>query len=299
MLRAAPHRLLPFGLLLALSTCYVESTAYTVRTNTPPAYAEVAGVRIWAQSEWSGSPPRLWDTLSPVKVTLENHSGRPLRVGYREFSLVGASGFHYSALPPFPVQAPVSDVARPEVRFAVASGGEGATPEVLLVAEQVHGAQPVQPGPGAGAGHAGPGPGHAGPPPGAVHGARPVSPGYSGHVGRPMGPVHPYYHGSHFAVAPYYAPYWPLFSTWPYAWAASDLAWYDRTYRTWPEQLPSEDMVNQALPEGVLDDGGTIAGLLYFQYAGRESATRLDLTLVDASSQQAIGTASLPVALLR
>lgn len=279
MLRAALLRLLPFAALLVLPACYLEegpayTSAYTVRTTTPAGYTQVGGVQVWARSEWSGSPTQLWRQLTPIKVTIENHSGHPLRLGYREFSLVGSSGFRYVALPPFPVQAPVSEAESLAPEAAVASTEASPLAATLV---DVHGARPVAPAP-------------------RVLSARP---GPRGHSGRPMGPVRPYFRGSHFRVAHHYAPFWPLFMAWPLAWAASDYAWYDRYYRDWPEQLPTEDMVNQALPEGVLEDGGTIAGLLYFQYAGRENATRLDLNLVDASTQQPFATASVPVALLR
>ncbi len=59
--------------------------------------------------------------------------------------------------------------------------------------------------------------------------------------------------------------------------------------------LPTEDMLNDALPEGTLEPGGTMAGFLYFQgVAHRESAVTLQLRLVDAETGEPFGSLGIP-----
>src|SRR4051812_29817466 len=63
------------------------------------AYAESAGVRAWVDgAAWQAQPAGLEEMLTPVAVTLDNHSGRPLRIAYAQFGLQGSSGFRYAAL---------------------------------------------------------------------------------------------------------------------------------------------------------------------------------------------------------
>ncbi len=65
------------------------------------AVAHASGVRIEAASDaWPGSvlvPNR----ATPLKVSVDNHSGRRLAVRYEEFALVGPDGTRWAALPPF------------------------------------------------------------------------------------------------------------------------------------------------------------------------------------------------------
>jgi hypothetical protein len=74
--------------------------------------------------------------------------------------------------------------------------------------------------------------------------------------------------------------------------------YYDPFHRTpvrCAEPLPTRDMLEQALPEGTLEDGGTVAGFLYFQgVADREKQVTLQARLVDARTQEALGTLSIP-----
>jgi hypothetical protein len=97
-----------------------------------------------------------------------------------------------------------------------------------------------------------------------------------------------------FFIAPHFAPFYPGLAPWwgpfPY-----DPLWYDGFYARWPEYLPTEDMISQALPEGALQDGGTVAGFVYFQnVTGRETSVQFELTLIDASSGETLGTARIP-----
>jgi hypothetical protein len=62
-----------------------------------------------------------------------------------------------------------------------------------------------------------------------------------------------------------------------------------------PEPLPTRDMLRQALPEGTLEEGGTIAGFLYFQgVSEREGHVTLQARLVDANTGEQFGTLSIP-----
>ncbi|NTX02605.1 MULTISPECIES: hypothetical protein [Myxococcus] len=78
---------------------------------------------------------------------------------------------------------------------------------------------------------------------------------------------------------PYYGPYYPG----PYT-----------TYQC-EEPLPTRDMLQKALPEGTLADGGTVQGFIYFQVVtGRENGVMLQARPVDANSGESLGTLDIP-----
>jgi hypothetical protein len=59
-----------------------------------------------------------------------------------------------------------------------------------------------------------------------------------------------------FSVAPYYAATFPAMQSYPGSFYYDQL-YYDRYYTYWREiSLPTEEMLEQALPEGVVDHGG-------------------------------------------
>jgi len=59
--------------------------------------------------------------------------------------------------------------------------------------------------------------------------------------------------------------------------------------------LPTKDMLEQALPEGTLENGGTVAGFIYFQSIGkREQQVTLQAQLVDARTGESFGRLSIP-----
>jgi hypothetical protein len=65
------------------------------------AQADAAGVRVLvAGNAWKGDPADLGQLFTPVLVTVENHSGKAVRVSYADFNLNGATGFKYAAIPP-------------------------------------------------------------------------------------------------------------------------------------------------------------------------------------------------------
>ncbi|HYS83158.1 MAG TPA: hypothetical protein VEM76_20820 [Anaeromyxobacteraceae bacterium] len=89
-----------------------------------PRVAEetVEGARVQVDSAAWGNG-QLYDVLSPVKVTIDNGSGRPLRVAYGEFTLGGPSGFRLAALPPY--QAAAVDAAAGSVGVPPGFVGSG------------------------------------------------------------------------------------------------------------------------------------------------------------------------------
>jgi len=69
---------------------------------------------------------------------------------------------------------------------------------------------------------------------------------------------------------------------------------YDR-FANWPERLPTQEMLPEALPEGVVENGGSVAGVIYFEsVTGRESAADLEMTLVDPNDGQTFGRVAIP-----
>ncbi|NMO18176.1 hypothetical protein HPC49_32365 [Pyxidicoccus fallax] len=79
--------------------------AQRVQGGSDAARAEASGVTLVADgAAWKGTPENLERSLTPVLVRLENHSGRPLRLQYGDFALVGTeSRFRYSAVPPLAI----------------------------------------------------------------------------------------------------------------------------------------------------------------------------------------------------
>jgi hypothetical protein len=65
-------------------------------------------------------------------------------------------------------------------------------------------------------------------------------------------------------IAPWYAPYYyaPV-SPWRYPWVYDPL-YYDTYYPRWEIDLPTSDMLERALPEGVIEPGGRVTGFVYF-----------------------------------
>jgi len=116
-------------------------------------------------------------------------------------------------------------------------------------------------------------------------------PGYGGSGLSPISPMFDYYS---FQVAPGYGIYYPGIDVWggPFAF---DPFFYD-TYSTyWPVNLPSKDMLDRALPEGVIQPGGHVTGFIYFQNLPKgTNPMDLEANLVDAKTQQAFGRLDIP-----
>jgi len=160
------------------------------------AAAENAGVRMVVQPQaWRGRPRSLGQELTPLKVTLENRSDRPVRINYEDFVL-DTGGTEYTPLPPVDIKGEVTEYAdRPLY-----------VPRYTIVPRF----------------------------------------GYRG-----------------FYVMPWYRPYYPGLRPWRTPWPYSSL-YYDTYYPRWTVQLPTEDMLDMAIPEGVVEPGGSVTGYMYF-----------------------------------
>jgi hypothetical protein len=187
------------------------------------AETTASGVTVLVTGDsWKGDPQDLENLFTPVRVTIENHSGKTLRVSYRDFGLAGASGLHYAVVP------------RIEARGGL-SAHEATSPPSLRLADW----EP----------------------------------------------------GSHVALQfPYLPPGVDSLGRFAYEPPQSG-----RSPASWPEGLPTRDMISEALPEGPVRDGGRVAGFVYFQrVTGRESEVEFELSLVDASEGQAFALVAIP-----
>ncbi|MDY7228933.1 hypothetical protein [Hyalangium rubrum] len=92
---------------------------------------------------------------------------------------------------------------------------------------------------------------------------------------------------------------WGGYGPWGPGWSSPFYdPFYDPFYRPYvqcEEPLPTQDMLDRALPEGTLENGGIISGFLYFQgVAERERQVTLVARLVDARTGEPVGTLSIP-----
>lgn len=95
----------------------------------------------------------------------------------------------------------------------------------------------------------------------------------------------PAYGLNRFAVAPYLAHYYPGSLRYSGAFAY-DPSYYSPYVTAYHEhKLPTAEMVERALPEGVLSPGGVAIGFVYFQPLHRDvTSLQLALQLVDATT---------------
>lgn len=197
--------------------------AHRVAGQPLAATATAAGVMVTAFIDtWNGSPPDLRQGLTPIEVKIENHSDRPIRIRYNEFSLVTQTGYALALLPPYDIRsAPL---------------------------------------------------------------ARQHSPGFI-HRG--------------FALAPYYPElFYPGVPLWPHPWLL-DESFYGENYTRWPQALPTRDLIERALPEGVIQPNGLISGFVYFP-ALRSGHYMVSFTVqvVEANGTE-LGKVSIPFEVTR
>ncbi len=98
-----------------------------------------------------------------------------------------------------------------------------------------------------------------------------------------------------FWVAPYLGGFYPGFRPFggPFFY---DPWFYSAYYPAWKVGLPTQDMMVQALPEGVVEPGGKIAGFLYIEHKpkhGKHSTFVYDV--VNAETQELIGKVKEPI----
>ena len=93
------------GLSCAAGKMLPAASAHVVPGAPETATAEREGIRVSADGDdWSAPPADLARRLTPVKVRILNHSGAPVLIEYRQFTLVGAHGHVYRAIPPVPIE---------------------------------------------------------------------------------------------------------------------------------------------------------------------------------------------------
>lgn len=103
---------------------------------------------------------------------------------------------------------------------------------------------------------------------------------------------------SGFYVAPHLSRFYPGLVPFGGAFAFDPL-YFDRYYPAFVRvRLPTGDMIQKALPEGVLEPGGKVTGFLYFEdidVEGKEDLATFALDLVNASTQGHVATVRLPL----
>ena len=76
-----------------------------------------------------------------------------------------------------------------------------------------------------------------------------------------------------------------------------DAGYYDAHYGYWGSTaLPTDEMISRALPEGVVDPGGYVAGYMYFQKVKSSARMVLHAALPGAKSGEVAGMVALPFA---
>jgi len=107
----------------------------------------------------------------------------------------------------------------------------------------------------------------------------------------------PSFAGRGFLLLRPYGPWYPGVPVWegPFDW---DPLFYDQFYATWEPPLPTPDMLNQALPEGVLQPGGRVSGFLYFHRL-KQSEGRVIFAqdVIAAETRERLATLRIPLML--
>lgn len=106
----------------------------------------------------------------------------------------------------------------------------------------------------------------------------------------------PGFQGTQFSVAGPYASVYPSLSAFdgPFHIDGQYNGYYHAYWASIP--LPTQEMLNLGLPEGVLGPGGKLSGLLYFEYSGGGlPALRLRGDFLNPFTGERLGTATVPV----
>lgn len=77
-----------------------------------------------------------------------------------------------------------------------------------------------------------------------------------------------------------------------------DTTYYDSHYPYWQRvsvPLPTQEMLEWALPEGVVKPGGSLTGFLYFEHVPEATEkVELEVSIIDADTGQERGTVRIP-----
>jgi hypothetical protein len=118
-----------------------------------------------------------------------------------------------------------------------------------------------------------------------------------GEVVRPVPGGRPYYPYARFGGAPYLGGYYPQLGIYrgPFAFSNQHYGAYFPMWGAYPAvQLPTEDMLERALPEGVVEPGGRVGGFIYFQQIEGSGPFAFHADLVDAGTGEQFGTIGIP-----
>jgi hypothetical protein len=103
-----------------------------------------------------------------------------------------------------------------------------------------------------------------------------------------------------YVVAPFYYPYYDPYFAGLHRWVYRPWEpwYYARYYPRWSVDLPTRDMIELAIPEGVIEPHGQVSGFLYFpklDAANEGDQIKLTANLVDATQNDAFGRITIPM----
>jgi hypothetical protein len=223
-MRQLPTLLLALGLTACAQAPVLKpaSSANRVTGESAAATTVSQGVRVTADGgAWKGDRKAL-GAVTPLEVTIQNDSGRPLRVRYREFVLITPDNLAITALSP------------------LAKGTQGV-----------------------------------------------------GGSGEPSG-IEARFESTGFLVAPALGGVYPGLGIWQGPFAFDPLE-TEIGGAIWPAELPTTDMVEQSIPQGVLMPEGKVTGFFFFREipeGTRQVSFRAEL--YDAGTEQSFGNVEIP-----
>ncbi len=106
----------------------------------------------------------------------------------------------------------------------------------------------------------------------------------------------PAFASDRFLLYERYRRFYPSLSYWDGPWDY-DPWFYDHYYSTWQPSLPTKDMLQQALPEGVLQPGGSAGGFLYFHHLQEKGPVVFSAEIVAAGTREPLGAVRIPMVL--
>lgn len=194
------------------------------------AVGRTAGVTVVADADAWRAFPRHIGVAIPMRVRIQNDSGHPLLIRYRDFALQAPTGERLAAVRPMDIR--------------------GRTWVTLDY-------------------------GYPGP--------------YAGGSG--------FYVGGGPAYGPYYGGPWGWGGWGGYGGWGGWGGWGYWAPPSVPVELPTQDMLVRAIPEGVLQPGATVDGFIYFETVPKDvESVTFTYQLLDANSREVLGTVQIPFA---
>jgi hypothetical protein len=196
------------------------SSARVVADAPTAAFSVAEGIRCSANvGAWNGREGELPRFVVPVKVRIKNDSGKPIRVLYEEFALLGKKGRSYRPIPVLPID----DQARKAVQ-----------------------------------------------------------------------PMSPMYASTGFFVAPRFHDVYATLDPWSVP-LQRDEARYGELFSRWGKHPPDRQTLREALPEGVLENGGILTGFLFFESPlDREDRVTFQADFDAGDGQQKVASIEIP-----